>query len=782
MPWRRRALPMLSLLCLLALPLAAQSPAQRLALAAWDDSLQRAATVADLAALDGDARSGDGELRQLRRALYAARRGELGHDRGALEKALFDFDQASVRHRRWPWPEYGVAKVMTVLHFGGYIATRSDGQVEGESHAEATWRHLRDAITRDVSMVEARRLALRLLVAGVDRELPSTPQQLFDRMRAAPAPEADLLLVAGRLYRARRQFDSSVAAFDQALALGGDRGRLQLERARSLRSLGDSTSAVAAYWEGLKSPSATERTAYRTDLAWILPPDSLAAFDRVSSDSLLPWLTRFWGVRDMRSAKTLNGRLNEHLRRWAVAYANFRVTAPWRRTMYSRVEFGFEGHGACVSSYSQLYQRLAAAPPHDSSDIRGREQVLDHRGLIYLRHGEPIGRTERFSVTGASAPSQVGPTPVTTQLSYNPGPSQQESAALAESRAATTSWMYWIEGEWRVFFFRGSKAFGMQAPTTLTSYLPLDWIDEWLAVGRMAPMYAEAAAKLGTYTGIEPVSCLSAVKKAIKISREDATLGLATDSDSPPISHPWDAVLNVFAVGSARDQDGRALITFALPTKLLTASPRDSGRFGFDIRFRLSGFNRKDGSRFQIDTVRRFSADGTGGKNQFLSGLFEVPIEPGEWDISVLARQERDSAGGFAEIRSRHIPAGTTLAISDLVTGIAPGRPVWQAGGTPFPLNVLGTWKAQSPVEIYYEIYGLAAGSEYREALELRPMPGTPGKSIVLGSTGISTGMTTSVRRSVGLTQLKPGSYRLIVTVTRGGSSVVSERPILVVK
>lgn len=770
----------LFILSMIAAPTLAQSPAQRTQLAAWADSLERAGTEGALSTLEAVVAGGEKATRQLRRALYNARRGEVGRDRGALEKALFDFDQASARHRSWPWPELGLTRVFRDLHIGEYLAVGSDGQLQGESHVEAAWRHLRDALKRDATSPDARRPAIELFVAAGDRELPSVQQQAFNRLIAAGTPEADLLLVFGRLLRTRRQFDSSVAAFDRALAAGGDRSRLQLERARTLRSLGDSAGAVAAYWDGARRPSSIGRTAYRTDLAWILPPDSLTGFDAAQGDSLLPWLTTFWAMRDVRSAKNANGRLVEHLRRWAAAYANFRVVAPWRRTMFSRVEFGYEGQQECVSSYSNFYKELARTPPKDPLDIRNREPLLDHRGIIYLRHGEPIGRTERISVTGETGGVQANPP---ADSPFHASYDQRIEADIAATRAATMAWMYWIDGEWRVLFFRGSKALGTQAPTTLTSFLPLGWTDEWLAVGRMAPGYAEAAAKLSGHTSNKvSVSCLPAVNTAIKTSRKDATLGLATDSDSPPLTHPWNGVLTAYAIGNEREQNGRVLITFALPTDLLVKTRRDNGRLGIDVRFRLSAFNRKNGTSVQIDTVRRFATDSVAGPNQFLSGLFELPLESGVWDLSLLARQVSDSAGAFAEIRNRRITAGTSLAISDLVTGVGSGRPVWSAADAPFPLNVLGTWTRKAPVEVYYEVYGLPPGTAYRSLLDVRPADGKKGKSISIGSTEQARGPTTSVRRTVDIAQLPPGAYRLIVTISHGSESVVSERPLLIVK
>lgn len=85
-----------SLLLLLAsaIPLSAQTPADRIALAAWEDSLQRVNSVTDLAAYDAPSRgNGTSPTAQLRRAAFVMRRGELKNDVGDLDAALFDLAQ-----------------------------------------------------------------------------------------------------------------------------------------------------------------------------------------------------------------------------------------------------------------------------------------------------------------------------------------------------------------------------------------------------------------------------------------------------------------------------------------------------------------------------------------------------------------------------------------------------------------------------------------------------------------------------------------------------------------
>ncbi|MES2124841.1 MAG: hypothetical protein V4503_09175 [Gemmatimonadota bacterium] len=770
-----------ALATLAARPVAAQSAAQRTELRHWLRDIDSADNSPAFDRLADRVDDGDAALKQLRRGLLVARRGVVHANRNEVERGLFDLDQAAARHSDWPWPEFAMARVFLQLDRGGFVEVGSEGKREGEWYQEALWRHLASALRQDATLPESRALALRILIAEGDRQLRSSEQAALSQLLTAPHREPDLWLITGRDLRNRAQYPEALRAFDSSLAGGGDASRLALERARTLRALGDSTAAVTAYWSGLAHPSAVGRRMYRTDLAWIVTTDSLADFDAAPDDSLLPFLHRFWAQRDMQSAKEPDGRLSEHLRRWTVAFANFRVIDPWRRTMFTRVEYGFEGFSPCVGNATSLYLGLAKLPPSDPDDIRKDEPVLDHRGLLYLRHGEPVRRLVQGHATGAASIRLVGIATAGFGPQYDPSQSQVDDEA--DSRAGTESWLYWIDGRWRVLFFRGSKAFGMSQGTTLTSYLPLSYENEWAAVGRMFGDYEAAALLVENYRGVLPKSCLPAVTEAIATSREDAKVGIATDSDSPPLTHPWRAVLNIFAVsGGPVAAPGRLLLTFALPPGQLRPVVHDGVRVGYDVQFRVSGYDQLSGRTFQLDTVRHFAAPAQAATlNRYISGFFELPIRAGRWDISVLARQQSDSAGAFASIRNRIVTDGSTLAISDIVTGVPKGQPLWQSGSGEFPLNALGTWPRGTPIELYYQVYGVPAGTEWRNTIEVRRVGDDRGKGVTVATNERSTGQASTVRRRVGLEQLGTGVYRLIVRVKSGDRTVISERPFVIV-
>jgi hypothetical protein len=65
--------------------------------------------------------------------------------------------------------------------------------------------------------------------------------------------------------------------------------------------------------------------------------------------------------------------------------------------------------------------------------------------------------------------------------------------------------------------------------------------------------------------------------------------------------------------------------------------------------------------------------------------------------------------------------------------------------------------------------------------MEVRPVDPKARTSIQIQSTDRAAGPVSYVRKALGLTQLLPGRYRLVVTVEFGGAKGVREREIMIV-
>ena len=669
--------------------------------------------------------------------------------------ALRQSTLASKLRRKSAWGNVVSARALTALSLQGVPPGTVEGQFDGESYHDAIWRHYREAFGRQAVFAPALRNILTLLVAAGDRELHDTQRSLLADILRADPDEPEALLVHGRDLRSRGANDSALVAFDRALTRG-DSSLLDLERARTLRALGDTVAAELAYWRGAASLTPRGRTAYRYDLEWILEDDELARFDASPDDSVSAWLARLWAARDADAAAARGSRVSEHLRRWVVVHRDYRAFKPWQRTMFAGLELSYEPILLCVGNNTALRKQLNGLQPKYPGDLRNREVLLDHRGLIYLRHGEPLQR-----IGGPSGP--------------------EDADGRVTDRSQDDTWLYWIEGEWRVLHFSGSQAFGGHAPTTLRSYLPTAHLGDYLSIGRFVPAYLGAAAQ-AQMVSVVPIECRTGVRALLARTQQGALLAASSESNNPPIRRPWNAVVQAFALGHASSGDGRALVTFAIPVGALTTSEYDSTRASAAVRFRLVAFDAERGARVELDSTRGFLVPRNAGRADHLSGWFELPLPAGRWQVAVRMDQGVDSVGSFALMRGLRVPDGAPLAVSDILTGLVGSRPLWPGDGEGFPLGVLGAWPAGSTLELYYEVRGMAPGESYEVALEVRSTAPGSRDIVTSRSTQEATGLFTRVRQSLALGQLAPGNYRITVKISRGGETVIRERPFLIVR
>jgi hypothetical protein len=780
-----------AVIALLHLPpsLAAQSGAENAVLAAWDDSLARLSDAARIGPRDVMPRP-TGGARDLVTALAQLRKAELTNNRGLVELALIRLAATSASHRNWPWPDYLIARTFFRLAERDAKVIASAGLIEGENHIEAAWRNLRTALATDPTFAPARRLAETTLLAEGDRDLRNDERAVLTVLLAWN-PDADALLIAARDARSRSRYDSALAFLDRAITSQGDVSRLQLERARGLQALGDSVGAAAAYWDGVAHLSAVGREMYHHDLAWIMAPDSLEQFDAVPPDSVADWLHRFWLQRDAAAANRFGERLQEHLRRWNYAFAHFRVASPWRHNMFRRVEYGFEGVDGCIGNDSQLYALLAREQPTHPDDVRRHEPLLDHRGLILMHHGSPVRvvygpgsifESDTLDATNFATDQKLP----THSLSVQLDPSLDLAHLPGDpawAAGTNESWLYWIDGGWRVLNFRGSAAFGRYGATTLTSYLPIN-LGDWLARAGLTPVLADAAYALYAYRagthGLPPTCRLEKLRLAIATSRADADVATRTDSDTPLVLRPWSAVIRAYALGSGADKSGEALVTFAIPFSALHTTGTLDGTPYYDVAARIVGYERRTGRTFAIDTVRHYAAAGASSPQAHLSGWFEFPLEPGDWQLAFRFSQN-DSIGAYALASHLDIDTGANFSLSDVVIGSSAGVSWPAPDGAPFPLNVLGAWTPAGPAEVYYELRGLPANQEYHAVIEVREVEAKATNIVRVESVDRATGPVTRVRKTLGLQQLRPGLYRVIMTFDAGGRRVTREQQLLVV-
>ncbi len=786
----------------LAAPMSAQSPAERAMLSGWDDSLQRVASASAIAAYDGPSRHGSGRAGDIRRGLFLVRNADLSDNRGDIELTLTNM-QVIANHSNWAWPHYVMARAFEVMTRREWIETLSDGKELAEKHADALWRTLRTALDRDPNLRNARRFLAELTAAGGDRFL--RPDQFVALQRESHQADADpdALLTWGRHLRTLQDYHRALEMFDRSQQSGGDASRIALERARTLLALGDTVAATDAYWWGADHLSLAGRQGYRADLWWIAEPEEMTAFDEMPDNGIAVWLRRFWGARDAEAANVRGERLAEHLRRWVVAYARYRALSPWTDAFWSRLENQF-GRPQCENIDAKLFEQLWQYPPAVDGDVRMHEPILDHRGMLYLRHGEPTriitdgGRggvplwRRTLSDPYTAAPQAVGPTGVRLPWSS----SMVGEIPASSIGPSSESWMYWWDGELHVVHFHGSKALGSYGPTTLTeatpSYLLMNTaiasslpIKEYYAMAQRIEAFVDSSVfgpsgPKGPRAPKDNPGCFNEVRAVAARAERDEASSIHRDSDTPPNFRGYNSVAQMFALGVAIDQSSGVLATFAIPGSALTPDTLENGQFSYTIAWRIVAFDKIANQTYTIDTMRYFVTPRVVGPREFLTGYTEFGLRAGNWQVASRARQV-NGASVLQDVHQVRIDGGGEVSLSDVVTG-RPGHPAWTAtDNVPFPLNYPNGWYPGESAELFFEVRGVPERQIYRTTVDVRLADGKAEAAIRVQSDDQGTGEVTRVRKTLALSQLAPGRYMLTVTVEFQGHKAVRQREILIV-
>lgn len=784
--WSRIEPPALALaIALLAAagPLAAQSPEGRAALDALRDSLDAAHTPRALQAVPPDWSADVAPaMARLRRGFHALAAGRLSGERDDFDRALIEFDWAITAARYWPYPWFGRGLAKLAMSEKGFRPKPLGGQPYGRNYYVGFTEDLVRAFEREADFRPGVDLLLHLLPQQGDRVQPAAFVRALELAAGRdPAIDPAAHLVLGRAYRTAWHDQRALESFERFAAAGGDPSTAALERARSLAGLGRLDAAAAAYVRGAELEATETRRVYRRDLAWVAADSELVAFDSVPQDRLSDWIVAFWALRDAESVRRPGERLREHLRRWSHAYRRFRVIDPERKTDFRHVMSA--DTGACIEGGAKSIDNLTFDDPARLDDARRRERLLDHRGVVYMRHGEPAARIRAPGANADIAPLVAGPATPPRPGILNDGepfalPNATESAI--DGWDTREIWQYWFEGKSRLMYFSGSLALGRSAPSTLYSYIPLD-PNLLYRVAALDPRYRKVAfaAELER-AGMRragPVECMPARMELRRESREAMIASVETDSYSLLFPAPLDPILQAVAVGQPNDGTGRLLVVFAVPGERLTPEPVAGGGVRYRLGIRISAVDRQHQLIRGLDSLRSFVARDTIRAGGFLTGLVEVPAPAGTYTIRVAVYQMDERAGSAANLGTVTLGSGPgALAMSDLLLEREAGGLRWDNRGTVVMLNALNAYSEGAAAPVFYEAYGLHPGRSYETTLSVRELEGNDDRGVSLVFRERADRSTMQVRRTIGLEDLAPGQYRLTVTIVEEGTGARATR------
>lgn len=704
----------------LHLPLAAQAPTERRQLIAWRDSLAAASDTLALrqgeAALIKQARQApDNALLHLRLGLVALRLGDLGARR-AYDDAASEFQWATELRPRWPWGWYGLG--LAELGVG-------DSEVVLVSGLQAMLG--RDALTRSANafaksaevdptfvegVVELANTALRQRT-NVRTEVALAALRRTARTAAGRHPE--ILRARGRIERAVGSPDSAAVAFRLLLARDTTDAEVRLEMARTGFLTGDPT-AAALWYAGLRQAEGEVLAAYRGDLAYVMPDSLLWAFDMADPAAREALVREFWAIRDRTELRADGERLGEHYRRLDYAMRNYRLTSA--RRQYDIVE-----------------------------RFRSAQDLLDDRGIVYVRHGAPDDWVT-YAAVGVEA---------NESWRYR----RDDGDLLLHFVARQDVQDYrLVESAFDVLGFATTVAM-RETDGMLGAYQHLEGMIRTRE--HLDPSYRRL---LGAGRG----SAAGLMTEERAAGRRGLVVGTTTDSWPVRFDTPIPGSVRLVALG--RDGTGPLVhVSFAIPTTGLVAEPDGEG-VAYLVRVRAGGLSVDGVPLATLDTTVRVRQPAPLPDGDYVYGRLPLRVPAGPVLMRAALQTPR---GGFVTPMDtvRVLDPGTDRpTLSDLALGTRRIPLVWEVGADSAWFHPRAAFRSDDPMELLVEVAGVRPLAPYRLEVAVRRPGGGILRRLFGGGTAVRVtfagehpGGVARVHRVLALDRLDPGAYEVEVVL-----------------
>jgi GWxTD domain-containing protein len=719
--------------------LAAQDLSDRLALERLRDSLAGVADSVALQRLESatiELAKGqrDDPMIHLRLGFIAYRLGELG-GKSHWDDAAGEFEWAAELRPAWPYPWYGDGLAELAVGEHSVIGVENLKEALGKDYLSKAAHAFAKAVEADPAFADA---TLDLVHTALSQRIARRLDLALSAVRSAASSPAGrqppLQLARGRVERAAGNADSALAAFQTYVAIGGDSGVGLLEQARTLYDANQPAAGLRAYYAGARASTGPGAALYRSDLAWIATPAELAAFDALASGpARAAWLAEFWQRRDVAEVREPGERLAEHYRRWFYAERNFLLVSRHR-------------HYDVTERY------------------RSAQSDVDDRGIIYIRHGTP-DRRATFAASDSVEPNETWlyHTADGDLIFHFVARKGVQDFKLVESLADALA-----SGLSGVLALQGGRGMSGAAIGLFASRADLSQV------------YVRLADPVGS------ANTRGALAAERKVGQRSIEVGTTSDSYHRVFASPLDVIVSRFVAGDPRRGGAALHVVFAIPSNRLSPVP-DGGRVVYPLSFRLYVTNSGGGVAVRLDTARVFAAAGSLPDGTYLTGQLTVPISPGVYAFRLLTEQGDGAAGTLVTGDSVNVDTlnGRRFAASDLIVGRVGSGLVWSGGADTVFLNPLGQFPEGGTAELYYEVYGLPAGSVYHTVIRLERRGGRSvlhlfggGKRppVLLEFDAPSDGPATRVHRQVELGDTPRGSYVLTMQISDPATGITITR------
>lgn len=744
---RARSAPWLLAAVLAAAPAAArgQSPADQAALERLQDSL---AATDDSASVDvllarvhrrADSLRGD-PMAELRLGLVALRLHEITGNRHARNLAAQAFEGVAESHPEWRMAWFGVARTEMI----GTDGSISFGMAKmlGMDPARAIVRDLVRSTGEDSvavhGIVVIAHQALRAR-RPVDEEVSIRAMRLLPAR--ALATDAEYALVRARLEREAGEKDSAIAVIERAARLYPDDPAVQ-RTLGIMRFVVGRSDGARAWYHGLGLADGDALLRYRRDLQVAVPDSVLATFDTVRAAARPTLIRDYWASQDPDGLPTADDRLAEHYRRLEFA-----------RHWYVR---------HTVDRETPIYEL----------DTLGAG-TFDDRGLMLLRHGSPdertsIGRTDGPDVRVSLHIIGMPPNESWVYHDTHDGDRFYHFVAAADDSdfVAVPSILDVLAQSSQFRRFRpNDDPTGEVTKTWGAELVSMVAQDLLRSRQELSPLYTQMINR-----GMRGADSLQ------QLEREIGTMALAKPySYELGFELPLDGAMDIVALGS--DAGGSLIqVAFAVPGGDVLPQQLRTGQMAYPLRMRVAVVDGSGRTVVQVDTVRGFVAPRRLRNNEYLLGQLPLRVAPGTYRVRASLESERRGFLSRPTLVQVPAPHGEALGLSDLSIGVRSVRLPWRAPSSDTAwANPLRRFPPGEPMQLYFEVSGLAADAHYNTAIAIDRVAKVPlaanacggeGGVLSIGFDRTADGGVQRVTREVSLSRLDPGDYQIAVTVT----------------
>lgn len=725
----------------------AQGPIERAVLRQWRDSLETiddttALEAIEAAQIDAARQDRNNTMRHLRLGYLSLRLAELTTGASRADDAAGEFQWATELQPTWPFPWYGLGEAELLEADRTRDAVKLLFMVWGHDMFGAPARHIARSAEVDSTFIEG---VLDIGEEALRRGIPAhltTALGVVREIAASPvAHNPAVLLLRGRVERETGDVDSAIAAFRALTERPGTHAAGLFELGRT-ELIAGRIAGVEPWYAGLAVADTATLAMYRFDLSLVMPDTMMHSFDVARPAARVALVRNFWDSRDPDAVDAGPDRLREH----------------YRRIDYSRRHYP-------LAAGRHRYDSLPIYDPTGSQ--------FDDRGRIYVRHGEPDDRATL---------SMIGLPPNESWVYRHPGGDLLFHFAKPDSAAGWRLYESLLDiaglGAAAQRTGQGNVRARLEGGGMMETY-GAGWTAraaEELLYSRekLSPVYGQMLSAGPSGARSTQVSERSEGRRSIKV-------GLQTDSWKMGYELPLTATVDVLAVGSIGSAP-ELQVVFAIPGTSLYAPP-STGRVVYPIRTRVSVKNAAGETIAAVDTTRNFVAPGPIPDADNLLGRLPISVPPGDYVVRVAV--ETPGRGVVAQPHTVHVAsfAAPTMTLSDLALGARSVPLPWATGASDTAwINPLHTFRVSEPVELFFEVGGVAQGAPYHAEYRIF-RSGHQDAVLDLGFDGAATGVPNRVHRELDIGRLGTGAYTLEVTVSSpSGEKAVRRRAFTVIK